>query len=176
MSCPSAGPAGWPVSTYPVSQYQRGGQDDASLRARLKELAAVRRRFGYRRLHVLLRREGWNVNHKRVYSIYVEERLQVRRGRRKRISRTERRPMVVVNSVNQRWSIDFQHDTTAKGQRFQTLNMVDDFSRECLVIEVDTSLTGERVAWVLDPAHGASWFAIRDRSRQWSGDDFQGAG
>ena len=120
------------------------------MRTRLKELAAVRRRFGYRRLHVLLRREGWEVNHKKVYRIYTEERLQVRRRRRKRISRTERRPMIAVNAVNQRWSIDFQHDVTAKGQRFRTLNMVDDFSRESLIIEVDTSLTGERVTRVLD--------------------------
>jgi len=139
--------ASFSLSSY---QYQRRGQDDEALRTRLKELAAVRRRFGYRRLHVLLRREGWEVNHKKVYRIYTEERLQVRRRRRKRISRTERRPMIAVNAVNQRWSIDFQHDVTAKGQRFRTLNMVDDFSRESLIIEVDTSLTGERVTRVLD--------------------------
>jgi putative transposase len=139
--------ASFSLSSY---QYRRRGQADEALRARLGELAAVRRRFGYRRLHVLLRREGWNVNHKKVQRIYTEERLQVRRRRRKRISRTERHPMIAVNGVNQRWSIDFQHDVTAKGQRFRTLNMVDDFSRECLVIEVDTSLTGERVCRVLD--------------------------
>ena len=85
------------------------------------------------------------MNHKKVYRIYVEERLQVRRRRRKRIARTERRRLLAVNAVNLRWSMDFQHDVTAKAQRFRTLNIVDDFSRECPVIEVDTSLTGERV-------------------------------
>ena len=139
--------ASFSLSSY---QYRCRSHDDEALRARLKELAAKRRRFGYRRLHVLLRREGWDVNHKKVYRIYTEERLQVRRRHRKRISRTERRPLVAVSAVNQRWSMDFQHDVTAKAQRFRTLNIVDDFSRECPVIEVDTSLTGERVCRVLD--------------------------
>jgi putative transposase len=139
--------AGFSLSSY---QYRHQVEDDGPLRARLKVLAAERRRFGYRRLHVLLRREGWEVNHKKVYRIYVEERLQVRRRKRKRIARTERRPLVAVNAVNLRWSMDFQHDVTAKVQRFRTLNIVDDFSRECPVIEVDTSLTGERVCRVLD--------------------------
>ena len=139
--------AGFSLSSY---QYRCRSHDDEALRARLKGLAAKRRRFGYRRLHVLLRREGWEVNHKKVYRIYVEERLQVRRRRRKRIARTERRRLLAVNAVNLRWSMDFQHDVTAKAQRFRTLNIVDDFSRECPVIEVDTSLTGERVCRVLD--------------------------
>lgn len=139
--------AGFNLSSF---QYRPADPGDARLRARLRDLAAMRRRFGYRRLHVLLRREGWVLNHKKVHRIYSEERLQVRRRKRKRITRTERRPLVVPTSVNDRWSMDFQHDTTARGQRFRTLNIVDDFSRECPVIEVDTSLTGERVTRVLD--------------------------
>ena len=131
-------------------QYEARKQDRDGLRSRLKELAGERRRFGYRRLHVLLRREGWRVNHKAVHRIYVEEGLQVRKRKRKRVSRSERRPMLIPQAPNQRWSMDFQHDLLATGQRFRTLNIVDDFSRECPAIEVDTSLPGTRVVRVLD--------------------------
>jgi len=120
------------------------------LRERLKELASQRRRFGYRRLHALLRREGWRVNHKAVHRIYVEEGLQVRQRKRKRLARALRRPMLVPQAPNQRWSMDFQHDLLATGQRFRSLNIVDDFSRECPAIEVDTSLPGARVVRVLE--------------------------
>jgi len=136
-------------------QYRARRKEQAGLRARIKELAAERRRFGYRRLHALLRREGWRVNHKAVHRIYVEEGLQVRKRRRKRVARAERQPMVVPQAPNQRWSMDFQHDLLAPrggrgGQRFRSLNIVDDFSRECPAIEVDTSLPGVRVVRVLD--------------------------
>ena len=131
-------------------QYRARRAEQAGLRERIKELAAERRRFGYRRLHALLRREGWRVNHKAVHRIYVEEGLQVRRRKRKRVSRAERQPMLVPEAVNQRWSMDFQHDLLATGQRFRSLNIVDDFSRECPAIEVDTSLPGVRVVRVLE--------------------------
>jgi len=131
-------------------QYAGHRREVPGLRARLKELAAVRRRFGYRRLHALLRREGWRVNHKAVHRIYVEEGLQVRKRKRKRVARAERRPMVVPQAANQRWSMDFQHDQLAGGRRFRTLNIVDDLTRECPAIEVDTSLPGVRVVRVLD--------------------------
>ena len=131
-------------------QYEARKQDHDALRGRLKELAGERRRFGYRRLHVLLRREGWRVNHKAVHRIYVEEGLQVRKRKRKRVSRSERSPMLIPQAPNQRWSMDFQHDLLATGQRFRTLNILDDFSRECPAIEVDTSLPGTRVVRVLD--------------------------
>ena len=131
-------------------QYRPRQQERDGLRQRLRDLAAERRRFGYRRLHVLLRREGWRVNHKAVHRIYVEEGLQVRRRKRKRVSRSERHPMLVPRGPNERWSMDFQHDLLATGQRFRTLNIVDDFSRECPAIEVDTSLPGSRVVRVLD--------------------------
>ena len=131
-------------------QYEPRRQQRPRLRERIKELAASRRRFGYRRLHALLRREGWRVNHKAVHRIYVEEDLQVRKRKRKRVSRAERCPMLVPKVPNERWSMDFQHDPLATGQRFHTLNIVDDFSRECPAIEVDTSLPGVRVVRVLE--------------------------
>ena len=131
-------------------QYRARSKERPGLRERIRELAAERRRFGYRRLHALLRREGWRVNHKAVHRIYVEEGLQVRKRKRKRVARTERQPMLVPEAPNQRWSMDFQHDLLATGQRFRTLNIVDDFSRECPAIEVDTSLPGLRVVRVLD--------------------------
>jgi putative transposase len=131
-------------------QYRARRQAQSTLRERLKELASQRRRFGYRRLHALLRREGWRINHKAVHRIYVEEGLQVRKRKRKRLARVERQPMLVPQAPNQRWSMDFQHDLLATGQRFRTLNIVDDFSRECPAIEVDTSLPGARVVRVLD--------------------------
>ena len=131
-------------------QYKPRKQERHGLRQRLRDLAAERRRFGYRRLHVLLRREGWQVNHKAVHRIYVEEGLQVRKRKRKRVCRSERSPMLVPQAPNERWSMDFQHDLLATGQRFRTLNIVDDFSRECPAIEVDTSLPGGRVVRVLD--------------------------
>jgi putative transposase len=131
-------------------QYRARQHERSTLRERLKELAAERRRFGYRRLHALLRREGWQVDHKAVHRIYVEEGLQVRRRKRKRLARALRQAMLVPQAPNQRWSMDFQHDLLATGQRLRTLNIVDDFSRECPAIEVDTSLPGVRVVRVLD--------------------------
>lgn len=123
---------------------------DERLRARLRELAAARPRYGYRRLHLLLRREGRVANHKRVYRLYIEDGLAVRRRRRKRVAGSARRPLAVPTRVNQRWSIDFMADTLADGRSFRTFNVVDDLSRECPTIEVDTSIPGARVVRVLD--------------------------
>lgn len=125
------------------------GQND-QLRQRVRELAMVRRRFGYRRLHAMLRREGHEVNHKRVYRIYVEEQLWVRKRRRKRRMAEPRASMLVPTMVNEVWSMDFVSDALAAGRRFRALNIVDDFSREAPAIEVDTSLSGVRVTRVLD--------------------------
>ncbi len=130
-------------------QYRSRRPSQTELRARLHELAGQRRRWGYRRLHVLLEREGWVVNHKRVHRLYVEEGLQVRRRRRKRVSRP-RRPVTLPSGPNERWSLDFMSDTLASGRRFRCLTLVDDYSRECPAIEVDTSLPGARVVEVLD--------------------------
>src|SRR6478672_4644514 len=119
--------------------------DDAAVRARLRELAAIRRRFGYRRLLVLMRREGLVMNHKKFRRLYREERLQVRRrGGRKRALGT-RAPMAIPQGANQRWSLDFLSDAFADGRRFHLLAIVDDFTRECLALVPDTSLPGLRV-------------------------------
>jgi putative transposase len=124
--------------------------EDADLRERLKDLSSERRRFGYRRLHLLLRREGWQVNWKKLYRIYKEEGLTVRkRGGRKRALGT-RSPMAIPQGPNQRWSPDFASDSLSCGRRFRILNVIDDFSRECLAAVVDTSLSGIRAGRELD--------------------------
>ena len=124
--------------------------DDSDLRARLRALSAERRRFGYRRLHLLLRREGVVINHKKLRRLYALERLQVRRrGGRKRALGT-RAPMTLPQGPNQRWSLDFVSDTLTDGRRLRILTVVDDFSRECLCLAADTSLSGRRVARELD--------------------------
>ncbi len=131
-------------------RYRSKRPDDGAVRARLRELAASRRRFGYRRLHILLRREGVRLNHKKLRRLYAEERLQVRRrGGRKRALGT-RAPMVIPQGPNQRWSMDFVSDALADGRRFRILAVVDDFTRECLCLVADTSLSGLRVARELD--------------------------
>jgi putative transposase len=131
-------------------RYQATRPDDAVLRERLRSLAQVRRRFGYRRLHVLLRREGEIVNKKRVQRIYREERLTVRhRGGRKRAVGT-RRPIETPLKVNQRWSLDFVSDQMTDGRRFRILTVIDNCTRECLALIADTSLSGGRVARELD--------------------------
>ena len=131
-------------------RYESRRPDDAGIRKRLRELAEQRRRFGYRRLHILLAREGIRLNHKKLYRIYREERLTVRkRGGRKRALGT-RAPLLLAWNRNQRWSLDFVADALADGRRFRILAVVDDFSRECLARVVDTSLSGVRVARELD--------------------------
>ena len=133
-----------------VHRYRLTRGDDEELRSRLKVLAAERRRFGYRRLHILLRREGVDVNWKKLYRVYREERLTVRkRGGRKRALGT-RAPMAVPQAPNQRWSLDFVSDTLVDGRRFRILCVIDDYSRECLAVIVDNSLSGQRVARELD--------------------------
>ena len=130
-------------------RYQRRRSEDQPLRMRLRELAEARRRFGYRRLQILLQREGWQVNHKRVYRLYVEEKLSLRRKRGRKRS-TVRQPLPEAVAANQVWSVDFMTDALSSGRRFRTLNIVDDYTRECLAIEVDTSLGGVRVVRVLE--------------------------
>jgi putative transposase len=131
-------------------RYQPQRSDDAALRARLRELSTERRRFGYRRLHYLLDKEGVRVNHKKLRRIYREERLQVRhRGGRKRAIGT-RRPMLVPDGPNQRWSLDFLSDAFTDGRRFRILAIVDDYSRECLALVADTSISGGRLVRELD--------------------------
>lgn len=143
------------LSTATWRYQRRTNATNLAVLARLQAHAALRARFGYRRLHILLEREGLVVNHKRVHRIYREAGLQVRRRRRKRLTRADRVPLPVPRQRLERWSMDFTADTLADGRCFRTLNIVDDFTRECVAIEVDRSLPGLRVARVLDRLHAA---------------------
>ncbi|MFD2780324.1 IS3 family transposase [Novosphingobium pokkalii] len=139
-------------------RYRSRRGDDGAIRERMRGLAAERRRFGYRRLHWLLGREGVIINHKKFRRLYREERLQVRRrGGRKRALGT-RAPMTIPQGRNQRWSLDFVSDALACGRRFRIFAVVDDFTRECVRLIADTSISGLRVARELD-------WAIAERSR-----------
>lgn len=133
-----------------VARYACRRTGDAELREKLRELAEKRPRFGYRRLGVMLGREGIRVNHKRVYRLYKAEGLCVRKKRRKRLAARPGNVRVLPGRPNERWSMDFMADRIADGRRFRTLNIVDDYTRECLAIEVDTSLPGLRVVRVLE--------------------------
>jgi putative transposase len=131
-------------------RYKTTRADDAALRDRMKAIAVERRRFGYRRLHVMLKREDFVVNHKRLFRLYREERLTVRRrGGRKRALGT-RRPIETPLLPNQRWSLDFVSGQLTDGRRFRILAIVDDCTRECLALVADSSLSGLRVARELD--------------------------
>ena len=131
-------------------RYQSVRPNDAELRERMRAIARERRRFGYRRLHVMLKREGHVVNHKKLFRLYREEKLTVRRrGGRKRAIGT-RAPMMVPLGPNERWSLDFVSDQLTDGRRFRVLAIVDDCTRECLALIADTSLSGVRVARELD--------------------------
>ena len=131
-------------------RYARRRDDDAELRAKIREIAAERRRFGYRRVHVMLERQGVRMNLKKLRRLYAEEKLQVkRRGGRKRALGT-RRPLEVPDRPNRRWSLDFVSDAFTDGRRFRVLAVVDDFTRECLALVADNSLSGRRVARELD--------------------------
>ena len=123
---------------------------DEELRGQLHELAAKWRRFGYRGLHRLLRRQGEPVNHKRVYRVYREPGLQVRRRTRKRLKRAPRGPMPLPERPNEVWAVDFVHDSLIDGRRIRALTIVDLCSREVPWIEMATSIPGERVARILE--------------------------
>ena len=120
------------------------------LKGRIAELAAQKRRYGYRRIHVLLRREGWSVNHKRTYRLYRDQGLMVRKRKRKRIGLAERLPLPKPTAANESWSMDYVADALVDGRKLRVLVIVDDFSRECLGLEVDSSLPGTRVVKVLE--------------------------
>lgn len=130
-------------------RYRSRRAADPELRARLRAHAEARPRWGYRRLHVLLRRDGLAVNHKRVYRLYREEGLAVRRHKRKRLAVT-RQPLPAPAQLNERWSMDFMHDALVSGRRYRILNVVDDLSREGLTSEVDFSLSAARVIRALE--------------------------
>jgi len=139
--------AGLGRSSY---RYRAHRTEPADLREWLRRLAAERRRFGYRRLTVLLRREGWPVNPKRVYRMYREEGLAVRRRKRKHLKAGTRTPLRMPTGPDQVWTMDFTEDALASGRKFRTLNLMDGYTREALALEVDTSLPGARVVRVLE--------------------------
>ncbi len=127
-------------------RYAPKRQADTALRERLRELANARRRFGYRRLFVLLRQQGERSGKNRIYRLYREEGLTVRKRRSRRRAVGTRAPILVEAKPNARWSLDFVHDQFACGRRFRILNIVDDVTRECLAAIPDTSISGKRVA------------------------------
>ena len=152
-------------------RYRHRRPEQEPLRARLRELAAARPRFGYRRLTVLVRREQGTVNHKRVYRLYRLEGLAVRRRGRKRVARMAR-VAPAAPQPGQRWAMDFMQDSLASGRPFRTLNVVDLASRECLAIEVDTSLPGARVVRVLErlcAVHGRPTAITMDNGPEFAG-------
>ena len=146
-------------STY----YYHSVRDDRALRQRILEIAEARVRYGYQRIHVLLRREGWHVNHKKVYRIYCEEGLNIRRKRpRRRVSAACREQRPTVSNTDQAWSMDFVADGLFNGRRIRALTIVDNFSRECLAIHVDHSISAEKVVGVM---HALQRFTGRSPGR-----------
>jgi len=136
-------------------RYRSRRKSDAALRTRLRELAEQRPRFGYRRLHVLVRREGIVVNHKRIERLYREEGLAVRRRGRKSVVRMRRGRPPAPQGANEQWALDFLQDALASGRTIRLLSVIDVYTREALALEVDTSLPGSRVVRVLERLAGA---------------------
>jgi len=132
-----------------MSHRYESRRDESQLRAQLLRLAREKPRFGYRRLHVLMKGEGAVVNHKKVQRVYRELGLSVKRTRRKKLMRMLR-PQPVLSAPNQAWAIDFVSDMAASGQRLRIFSVVDSFTRECLALEVDTSLPSRRISRVLE--------------------------
>lgn len=131
-------------------RYQAKPKNDEEIRSRLRELAEQRRKFGAPRLHTMLQREGYQINHKRTERLYREEGLSLRLKKRKKRTSHLRVVLDRPERVNQHWSMDFVSDNLFSGRRFRILTVVDDFNRECPVLEADHSLTGQRVSRVLD--------------------------
>ncbi len=134
-------------STY---QYEAEPRNDEALKAAIHQVAKTRLRWGSPRIADRLKREGWKDNHKRIERIYREEKLQVRRRKRKRMARGEREPLIQPTRVNQIWAMDFMSDQLATGRRIRLLNILDVYNRECVRIEVDHSIPSLRVIRVLE--------------------------
>ena len=146
-------------------------RDDSALRQRLKALATEYPRYGYTLLHGMLQAEKLVVNAKKTYRIYREENLQVRTKRRKRLAKRPRVEMAIPDAPNQRWSMDFVSDQLATGRRLRILNLVDDYTRECVLQVVDFSISGERVARVLgelEPTRGLAAQIVSDNGPEFT--------
>jgi putative transposase len=133
-------------------RYRSVRRDQGPLLMRLRELAAARVRFGYRRLTVLLRREGWRVNAKRVYRLYCEEGLTVRTKTRSQAALRQRRPLATARMPNERWSMDFVHERLVDGRWVRILTVVDQFTRECVLLAAAGRFRGESVGEALEAA------------------------
>jgi len=133
-----------------VYHYRSRRRDQTPLLTRIKEIAAIRVRYGYQRIHVLLRREGWQVNHKRVYRLYRQAGLSLfqHRPRRHRSAR-QRQALPAASRVNECWSMDFVSDQLYDGRKLRALTLIDAYSRECLAIWVDQGIRGEAVVRVI---------------------------
>ena len=165
---------GFPRSSW---HYQSRRPTQSELVARLRTLASKRPRWGYRMLHLMLRREGRQINHKRVYRLYRLEGLAVRRKQRKRMASAARTLLPAPTRPNERWSMDFVSDLTWSGRRFRILVVVDDFTRECLALVVDTSMGGARVARELDAIvqlHGLPTMLVTDNGPEFTGKALDG--
>lgn len=133
-----------------TQRYIAKTNDNILLKMRIRDIACARVRYGYKRIHVLLRREGWKINHKKVYRIYCQEGLNLRyRTKRKNISRA-RLPKIDVTAINQCWAMDFMSDALFNGRRFRTLTMMDVYSRECLNIYAGNKITGDTIVDILE--------------------------
>lgn len=144
---------------------------DKTLRQRMRDLSDLHRRFGHPRLHVLLRREGFGANHKKTHRIYVEEGLQVRKRKKRRRSAIARRPLALPSRPGQRWSMDFMSDQLSNGRRIRLFNVIDDFTKQCHAITVDTSIGGRRVARELSrliDLNGRPEFIVCDNGTEFS--------
>ena len=152
-----------------VIRYQSRRGDDHDLREKLRDLAHQRRRFGYRRLHILLRHDGIAINRKKTQRLYREEGLTVRRRKGRRRAVGARAPAPVPALPNQSWSLDFVHDQLVTGRRFRVLNVVDDVTRECLAAVPDTSISGKRVVRELTEliaVHGKPGMIVSDNGTE----------
>nr|WP_145924845.1 IS3 family transposase [Syntrophotalea acetylenivorans] len=138
-------------SVYYSVYYYKSVKDDRVLQQRICEIAATRIRYGYLRIHVLLRREGWHVNHKRVHRIYCEEGLNLRHKRpRRRVAAAHRVQRPEVSKIDQYWSMDFVADNLFNGRRIRVLTVVDNLSRECLAIHVDRAIKGKHIVQAME--------------------------
>jgi putative transposase len=140
------------ISRTVLGYQPKANPANEAIKERMVELAAERRRFGYRRLHILLRREGHQANHKRVFRLYQGAGLAVPKRKRRRGVSVERQPLTLPASPNQVWSMDFVMDALSNGRRLKCLNIVDDCTKEAVDIVVDHSITGEHVVRILERA------------------------
>ena len=138
------------VSVDPKTVRRKAERDNPDIRTRMREIAATRRRFGYRRIGIMLEREGIVMNQKKLRRLYREEGLAVKRRRGRKRATGTREPMPVPDAPSKRWSLDFVSDVFGPARRFRMLNVIDDYTRECLALVADTSLSGARVVRELD--------------------------